>query len=98
MKTQFTERQSAALATMGLPTSTDAFFEDYESYLEYDEAIKREMLGPGLDENGDLNEYGETLRNCLDVLADAEWELYGPPDYDAILAEVARRRAANEGD
>ena len=98
MKTQFNDRQVAALKTIGLPTSTEAFFEDDESYMDYEEAITKELLGPGLDDNGDLNEYGETLRNCLDVIASAEWELYGPPDYDAILAEVARRRAANGSD
>ncbi len=98
MKTQFSDRQVAALKTMGLPTSTDAFFADDESYMDYEEAVKKEMLGPGLDENGDLNEYGETLRDCLDVIASAEWELYGPPDYEAILAEATRRRAANESD
>lgn len=98
MKTQFNERQVAALKTMGLPTTTDEFFEDDESYMDYSRAIKKEMLGPGLDDNGDLNEYGDALRSCLDVIASAEWELYGPPDYDAILAEVARRRAAGGGD
>ena len=85
MKTQFNDRQVTALKTMGLPTSTDVFFEDDESYMDYDEAVKKEMLGPGLDENGDLNEYGEVLRSCLDVIADAEYELYGPPDFEAML-------------
>lgn len=87
MKTQFNDRQVAALKTMGLPTSIDLFFVDDESRMDYDEAIKREMLGAGLDERGDLNEYGEALRSCLDVLTDAEYELYGPPDFEAMLRE-----------
>lgn len=98
MRTQFNERQVAALKTMGLSATTDEFFEDDESYMDYSRAVKREMLGPGLDDNGDLNEYGDALRSCLDVIASAEWELYGPSDYDAIRAELARRRAAGGGD
>jgi len=87
MKTQFNDSQVVALKTMGLPTSTDAFLEDDESCMDYEEAIKKEMLGSGLDENGDLNKYGEALRSCLDVLADAEYELCGPPDFEAMLRE-----------
>ena len=87
MKTQFNDRHVAALQTLGVPSSTDSFFEDDESYLSYSRAIKKEMLGPGLEENGDLNDYGEALRSCLDVIADAEYELYGPPDIEAMLRD-----------
>lgn len=87
MKTQFSDRHVAALKALGVPSSTDSFFEDDESYLGYSRAIKKEMLGPGLDENGDLNDYGEALRSCLDVIADAEYELYGPPDIEAMLRD-----------
>ena len=96
MRTQFDDRHIAALQAPGLPCSTDAFFEDDESYEDYGRAIEREMLGPGLDEHGDLNEYGEALRSCLDAIAAAEYELYGPPDFDAILRERDRRALAGQ--
>lgn len=96
MRTQFSDIHIAALQAIGLPCSTDAFFEDDESYEDYGRAIEREMLGPGLNEDGDLNEYGEALRSCLDVIADAEYELYGPPDFETMLSERDRRDQANQ--
>lgn len=77
MATRFNEKERAAMRAMGLPEDVDDFFAKGAEYVYASrEAIKDELLGPGLEENGmDLNSYGVALRSALDTITHRGREL-----------------------
>ena len=77
MITTFNDKERAAMHVMGLPEDIDEFFGDDPEFLfKARAAIKKELLGPGLEDNRmDLNPYGEALRGALDAITNREWEL-----------------------
>jgi hypothetical protein len=78
MTMKFNDEERAAMRVMGLPEDIDEFFENGLEYVyEARSAIKDELLGPGLEDNGmDLNPYGEALRSAIDALncREREWK------------------------
>ncbi|MEE8721574.1 MAG: hypothetical protein SOI38_01095 [Eggerthellaceae bacterium] len=77
MITTFNDKERAAMHVMGLPEDIDEFFDNGPEFVDESRtAIKDELLGPGLEDNGmDLNPYGEALRSALDAITNREWEL-----------------------
>ena len=79
MTVHFNEEERMAMQIAGLPTDIDDFFSSGDSHLfDLCEKLERELLGPGLDETGELNEYGDAVRNAMNTIARRERELYGP--------------------
>ena len=76
MTTTFNDKERAAMQVMGLPENIDEIFEGGpEAVNATRAAIKDELLGPGLEDNGmDLNPYGVALRSALDAITHRERE------------------------
>ncbi len=76
MTTKFNEKERAAMRVMGLPEDVDELCGKGPEFVSRAQAaIERELLGPGLEDNGmDLNPYGEALRSAMDAITYRERE------------------------
>lgn len=79
------------METMGLPTDIEAYFADGFPLSGVRDRIKRELLGPGIGDDGYPNDYGVALRSALDALAYREDQLPLPPDQEALLGRIRDR-------
>lgn len=69
---ELTRRQRELLASLSLPTSLDTGMDD-DQWFEITDTLGDEIQMHGINEAGDgTNERGETCRQILDMMADAE--------------------------
>lgn len=80
MSVQFNEKEQIALRIAGAPDTMEDYLGLKEAHrFEICRLLEKELLGPGLDDTMDLNEYGVALRSALEAIAHGERERFGPP-------------------